>query len=398
MHGKPRRRACGILIHMKNPDLNYRLLMSGLILAFLGFAYWACAFHFFPNMLPAKEDVQQSDAVAQTRDDGGGGASTVSGTTSSRDIVEAIATSTAGAFTVIVMPDTQKYSRDNPAIFCEQTQWIADNARKLNIRFMSQLGDIVDSHDDSIAEWEAASKCLKILDDAKIPYGIIPGNHDTDKQYREDGMTFYDKYFPASRYSSNSWYGGNRKQNQNNYQIVEVAASAGVATSGATTRLLFLNLEIEPSDNTIAWANQVVKANPNTYTIVTTHKYLPDSDSGLRDMKREYSKSGNTGEDIWQKLVKDNCSIRMVWNGHYHQTDGESMLVSRNACGNDVHQIVQDYQEREVGGNGRLRIYEFDPFAKIIRIRTYSPYTKTFETDADSEFQIPFPISSSLSN
>ncbi len=202
-------------------------------------------------------------------------------------------------------------------------------------------------------------------------------------------MTTYDKYFPASRYSANSWYKGNRKENQNNYQIIEIAHSASSATS---TKMLFLNLEIEPSDNTLAWANQVAKANQDAYIIVTTHKYLPDNDDGLRDLRRAYSKSGNTGEEIWQKLVKNNCSIKMVWNGHYHNTDGESMLVSKNACGNDVHQIIQDYQAREVGGNGRLRIYTFNPLMKTIGIRTYSPHTKTFEIDADSEFGIPFAI------
>jgi hypothetical protein len=353
---------------MKNPDHNYRILMSLLIIAFLGFAYWAgCAFHLFPKKQITNTNTPTSNIA--TKDISLPNSSTLS-------------SSSSKTFTVIVLPDTQRYSKENPAIFCEQTKWIVDNQKQLNIQFVSQLGDIVDSHGDSIAEWEAASKCLKILDDAKIPYGIIPGNHDVDIFYREDGVTTYDKYFPASRYSTNTWYKGNRKENQNNYQIIEVMA----------TKLLFLNLEIEPSDNTLAWANDVVKANPNIYTIVTTHKYLPDNDQALRDIAREYSRTGNTGEDIWNKLVKNNCSIKMVWNGHYHATDGESMLVSKNACNRDVHQIIQDYQAREVGGNGRLRIYTFNPAAKTIKAQTYSPHTKSFESDADSEFGIPFAL------
>lgn len=352
---------------MKNPDHNYRILMSLLIIGFIGFAYWACAFHFFPKNKTAP--IEKQTAAANTPN-------------ATDDNPAFIATTSPDTFTVIVLPDTQKYSRDNPAIFCEQTQWIADNKARLNIQFVSQLGDIVDSHKDSIAEWEAASKCMRILDDAKIPYGIIPGNHDVDNLYREDGVTTYDRYFPASRYSANSWYKGNRKENQNNYQIIEIAR----------TRLLFLNLEIEPSDNTLAWANEVVKRYPDIYAIVTTHKYLPDDEGGKRDMDRAYSKTGNTGEDIWNKLVKGNCSIKMVWNGHYHMTDGESMLVSTNSCGNDVHQIIQDYQAREVGGNGRLRIYTFNPLTKTIKAQTYSPHTGSFESDADSEFAIPFDL------
>lgn len=311
------------------------------------------------------------------------------------------ASNPAKTFSIIVLPDTQKYSRDNPKIFCDQTEWIASNKAKLNIQFVSQLGDIVDSHKDSIPEWEAASKCMKILDDSKIPYGIIPGNHDTDGRYREGGMLTYDAYFPASRYDSNYWYKGNRKNNQNNYQIINVQVPDTDAQGKATSRtiqMLFLNLEIEPSDNTLAWANSIVKKYPNIYTVVTTHKYLPDtstdtlSTTATLDNERAWSQSGNTGQGIWDKLVKDNCNIRMVWNGHYHVTDGEFMLDTKNACGSNVRQIIQDYQAREEGGNGRLRIYTFDFTAKKIKAQTYSPHTKTYETDADSQFEMPFAV------
>lgn len=317
-------------------------------------------------------------------------------------------------FSILVMPDTQFYAQSYPEIFCKQTEWIAANKAKLNIQFVSQLGDIVNDHKDRIDEWETASKCMKVLDDSKIPYGIIPGNHDTDGQYREGGMLTYDAYFPASRYDSNYWYKGNRKNNQNNYQIINVQVPDADASAGSiikpvarTIQMLFLNLEIEPSDNTLAWANSIVKKYPNIYTVVTTHKYLPDSISneaaadaygkpgGLTaplDDNRAYSQSGNTGQNIWDKLVKDNCNIRMVWNGHYHMTDGEFMLDSKNACGTNVRQIIQDYQAREVGGNGRLRIYTFDFTAKKIKAQTYSPHTKSYETDADSEFEMGFDI------
>ncbi len=368
---------------MKNPDHNYRILMSLLIVLFIGFAYWAGAFYFF-----SKKPVADTNIL--------GFEQPITETPSSP--VPVIASSSQ-TFSVIVLPDTQKYSRDNPEIFCNQTRWIVDNARKLNIRFVSHLGDIVDSYGNSIAEWEAASKCMKTLDDARIPYSIIPGNHDVDKHYREDGLSFYDRYFPASRYSSNSWYKGNRKQNQNSYQIIEVPTTNS-QNEVVTTKLLFLNLEIEPSDNTIAWANDIVKNNPNTYTILITHKYLPDTPglnsatdpNAKRDTLREYSRTGNTGEDIWNKLVKDNCSIKVTWNGHYHKSDGEYMMISKNKCNDEVHQIIQDYQAREAGGNGLLRIYTFDPVAKTIDVQTYSPYIKSFEKDADSEFEIPFAI------
>lgn len=406
---------------MKNPDRNYKIILIVVIIIFLAFLYWAAncykarASHYdalMPEHTLADDNAREMAAwaaKARANDDSIGMSG--DGTDLSQDANIKIAhdnsdktkpTTTyapygeanpAKTFSIIVMPDTQIYARDFPKTFCEQTEWIAANKAKLNIQFVSQLGDIVNDHKDRLDEWETASKCMKVLDDAKIPYGIIPGNHDTDGQYREDGMSTYDKYFPASRYAANYWYKGYRKNNQNNYEIINVEVpNAGKAK---TIQLLFLNLEIEPSDNTIAWANDVMKKNPDIYTIVTTHKYLPDNAgdlAGRLDAQRLFSQTGNMGQDIWNKLVKNNCSIQMVWNGHFHETDGEFMNTNTNSCGKPVQQIIQNYQAREEGGNGRLRIYTFDPIVKKIKAQTYSPTTKTYEADADSQFELPFAI------
>lgn len=284
-------------------------------------------------------------------------------------------------FTVVVLPDTQEYVRKYHGVFAKQTQWILDNRSNLNIRFVSHMGDIVSSHIQVKAEWQEASDALKLLDGI-VPYSVIPGNHDLDYLYREDGTSMYDRYFPVSRYNTYSWYKGNRKENQNSYQIITVRTAEGPLD------ILFLNLEVEPSNNTLAWADHIAKTNPEAYIILTTHKYLDDT--GKLDSKREYSRDGNTGTDIWNKLVKPNCSIKMVLNGHFHIQDGEAMIAAKNTCGHTVYQIIQDYQEREKGGNGRLRYYTFDPIQKKISAKTYSPSTTTFEEDADSTFEIPF--------
>ncbi len=284
---------------------------------------------------------------------------------------------TSPTFTVVVLPDTQKYSRYLPEIFCEQTEWIVDNRRKENIIFAAHMGDIVDSWRNSTKEWEVASSCMSKLD-GKVPYSIIPGNHDTDAPGgRDTGLTTYNTYFPVSRYDKNSWYKGNYRENANNYQIIE---KLGV-------QFLFLNLEIEPSDNALKWANGVAKKYPRAYIIVSTHKYLLE-ESG-RDKTRYYSVAGNVGEQIWEKLIKDNCNIEMVWSGHSYSKDGEFMQNSENACGQNVPQILQDYQGRENGGNGKLRLYTFNLRNAEIKVHTYSTHTKTSEIDIDSDFTIP---------
>ncbi|MGB5141889.1 MAG: hypothetical protein WBO22_00065, partial [Shewanella indica] len=46
----------------------------------------------------------------------------------------------AESYTLVVMPDTQKYSRYNPERYNAQTQWIADNYQQQNIVFTAHLG------------------------------------------------------------------------------------------------------------------------------------------------------------------------------------------------------------------------------------------------------------------
>ena len=79
-------------------------------------------------------------------------------------------------FTIIILPDTQYYSKDYPEIFNSQTQWIVDNIESLNIVFVIHLGDIVDDW-NSIEEWDNANESLSKLDD-KVPWSVLLGNHD----------------------------------------------------------------------------------------------------------------------------------------------------------------------------------------------------------------------------
>ncbi|MCX6100295.1 MAG: hypothetical protein NTV92_02505, partial [Candidatus Bipolaricaulota bacterium] len=193
----------------------------------------------------------------------------------------------------------------------------------------------------------------------------------------ETGFATYTKNFPPSRFSKYSWYKGNFEDNVNNYEIIDVN---GIS-------MMFLNMGIEPSDRAIEWANNVLKQNPNIYTIFTTHKYLSDN-SDKPENNRSYSNDGNTGKDIWDKLITKNCSIKLTLSGHFHTKTGEHMITSKDTCNEDVYQIMQDYQSDKNGGDGKLRIFTFSPKENKIHISTYSPYTKMFSEN--SNLTIPF--------
>ena len=54
---------------------------------------------------------------------------------------------------------------------------------------------------------------------------------------------------------------------------------------------------------------------------------------------------------------------------------------------------MSDYQTRPNGGNGWLRIMQFSPSSNQISVKTYSPWLDQYETDADSQFAVPYDMS-----
>ena len=54
--------------------------------------------------------------------------------------------------------------------------------------------------------------------------------------------------------------------------------------------------------------------------------------------------------------------------------------------------MLADYQDRASGGEGWLRILRFVPAENKVYVQTYSPWLNRYETDADSEFTLDFPM------
>jgi calcineurin-like phosphoesterase family protein len=276
-----------------------------------------------------------------------------------------IATVSADAqnFSIVVLPDTQFYSERYPQIFANQTQWIVDNKDRLNIKFVIHEGDIVEDADND-TQWKRASKSMSVLD-GKIPYGILPGNHD-------ENVSEYEKYFPAMRYKNYSYWGGSHANNTCNYQLF----------SALGFDFIVVNLRWNPDSDDIMWANGVLKNYSERKTILVTHGYI--NEYGIRSVHG----LGDTSY-IWNELIAPNESIFLVLCGHAHGESRRTDIVDGKA----IHQVLANYQERPNGGSGWLRIMEFRKNETKtsnwdIVVKTYSPYLNKYETDTDSEFKL----------
>ena len=285
-------------------------------------------------------------------------------------------------FTIVMLADTQFYSENFPKFFHEQTSWIRQNVESENIVFVTHVGDVVQNGDSVPDEWKVADQAMSLLDEV-VPWGIALGNHDYDLGNPRGRASAYLKYFGPKRFENYCWYGGSSPNSINSYQFF----------SGGGTKFMVLHMEPDIPDAAIQWAEGIIEQHPGLPTIVSTHIYLDDR-SDSRTEEAFYQKDiGHSGECVWDKFIRKHSQIYMVLCGHWGQAGGEWYQVSKNDAGQEVIEILANYQHRENGGDGWLRLIQFSPKENEIQIRTYSPSLEKYETDEDSEFTLPLNFS-----
>ncbi|MEW6670763.1 MAG: metallophosphoesterase [Thermodesulfobacteriota bacterium] len=278
-------------------------------------------------------------------------------------------------FTVILLPDTQHYSKHYPQIYLKQTRWITDNRDRLNIKFVIHLGDI--TQDNTPAQWRVADAAHQILDGAGIPYSVIPGNHDMpgDGSARKRNLTMFNRYFGPQRFAEKTWYGGHPDSgNENNYSFFDVAGR----------KFMVVGLEFAPTPAAIAWADKIIRQHQDRRVVVVTHCYLAPSPTGAtgaggyqNNCAEKFELDGSGGDAVWKKLTGRHRNIFMVLSGHMHDVEHKTRI---GLAGNSVHEILTDYQNEYPGGdvnrpksgNSWLSILQFFPDKNRIDVRPLS--------------------------
>lgn len=281
-------------------------------------------------------------------------------------------------FSIVLLPDTQYYSESYPAIFRQQTQWIADNRTALNIRMVVGEGDIVNLA-GSTTQWQNADAAIKILDTAAVPYTLALGNHDYENQSPGGrSAVAFNQWFGPARYADYSWYGGNYNgSNENFYTFFSVDSQ----------QYMVLALEFFPRDAVINWASSIIANNSSSKVIITTHNYL-ETDGTRIDRCDGPAYSGNNPQTLWEKVIRKHSNIILVVSGHRHDppTAYRSDLADN---GNVVNQIFTNFQTWPSGGSGYLRILKFRPSLNRIEVTTYSPYLDAYLTTSQFQFSLP---------
>ncbi len=292
-----------------------------------------------------------------------------------------------GSWSIAILPDIQYYTETYNSNFTSQVEWIRDNQTAHNIQHVLQLGDLTDNN--NATEFERAKTGFDILRSAGVPFTLNVGNHDMGPSGNASTRdSLFDTYFDYATYSQGSHFGGVMTANslRNSYYLFTAGGKAWIVIS----------LEWAPTDEMITWADGVMQAHPDRYGILITHAYMnynnqrydQNSDYPQAHNPHNYSTPGpvNDGEELWNKLVKKHKFV-FTFNGHV-LGDGTGYKKSITQKGNACHQVLTNYQMRSAGGEGYLKIVEFDNDGKTVRLKAYSPVTDTYLTDADQSFSV----------
>jgi hypothetical protein len=311
------------------------------------------------------------------------------------------------AFRIVAIPDTQEYARwnnqlltggdfDGRGIFNRHVQWIADQRTASNTAFVTHLGDVWHNYGNQPVEHTIANGAMSRLDGV-LPYSVAIGNHDYDQvgtvngfSGQISGTSTFENYFgpDTARFSGKPWYGGSFR-GVNSYQTF----------SAGGFDLLHLTLEVEPDDNVLNWAQGVIDAHPGRPTFFTIHEWLfPYDEEGSdqaawQEIRYRKAFPANDAETVFNQLMKENPQVFMVLAGHaFRGEHGENSRVDLNDAGLPVYSMLSDYQGRDNGGDGWLRLLDFDTDLNELSVQTYSTELGRFETDADSQFTLPLDL------
>ncbi|PZE22092.1 metallophosphoesterase [Paenibacillus xerothermodurans] len=269
-------------------------------------------------------------------------------------------------FAFLWMSDTQYYAEKYPNIFDRMIEWAVANWKQRKLSYLIHTGDIVNNW-NSKEEWERASGSMRNLDDAGIPYGVVAGNHDV--AYDAGIYDDYWKYFGRDRFIGQPTFSGDLNNNRDHYDLVSV--------NGNDFVIIYLGWLID--QKTFDWADAVLKKHADRNAIIATHEYLKPN-------KAYYGQ----GQQIWDELVVPNSNVFMVLGGH---NPGVAHNVKKIGD-RHVLEMLSDYQNGPEGGQGFMRLLQFDLGTSQLFVNTYSPYLNkhNFFKPEDDELVLPITL------
>lgn len=285
-----------------------------------------------------------------------------------------------GAFTLVVIPDTQHYTglgckgelaSDAPvenAHLVAQVDWILANREKENIVFVTHVGDIVEKNRRE--EWAVAKQQLDRLRGV-VPFSLTVGNHDMES---DGDARLFQEYFPAASFADDSWYLGSYRHERPDQHVSADNVNSAQRFRAGGIDFLHLSLECNAPDDVLAWADATIRQHPDCRVIVTTHMDLgviekPKTTAGhIHDPKgrmrwvKIHGKRGNSGEAMWGKLFRRQPRLDLILCGDQSRVTALRLETPADD-GRVVSSLLSDYMSQPV-----LRLMRFRPDKSTIEV------------------------------
>jgi hypothetical protein len=282
-----------------------------------------------------------------------------------------------GKFSLAVYPDTQmEVMTATDRRLSNRNQYVISQRSVRDIRYVLHVGDVVcwdgasDAYPDNHPQYDHAGREMQSLESAGIPWAVAIGNHDTyavgptggsarpgvvTAQAIRNTKTF-NSTFPVSRFDIAGTYEPGKMDN------------AFRTFTAAGKKWLILNLELWPRADAVAWAQDVVTSHPYHNVIVLTHSYL--TESGVIDAGNG-GYGSNSGQYVFDHLVKPNPNVKLVLSGH---VEGTAVRSDADSAGNKVVSILSDWHSTTTN---HVRFVEIDTVHGTLRTDVHAPFTST---------------------
>ncbi len=288
-----------------------------------------------------------------------------------------------GAFTFVVVPDTQGYTgkgaksspdSDEPVTNLNQTaqiDWILANQKKENIVFVSFVGDIVDRNVPE--QWAVAKKNIDRLRGA-VPFSLTLGNHDMASS---GDAHLFQETFPASSFKDYPWYLGSYTHDREDQNISANNVNSAQEFSAGGINFLHISIECNAPDDVLAWAGKLLESHRDRLAIITTHMDLgiiekPKTKEGfIIDPKgrmrwsKIHGPLGNNPEQLWDKLYRHHSNLNFILSGDQSRVTARRLDKAADD-GHTIHALMSDYMSDTV-----LRLMRFRPDKGEVEVLSY---------------------------
>ena len=226
------------------------------------------------------------------------------------------------------------------------------------------------------------------LIDGKVPFSVVPGNHDYDAMWTDAKFPPAAKFDPrdmsepgraASGRAENfrSVFGADQPLFKGKPWYVDAhdggADSAQVFEAGGY-RFLHIGLQFDAPDASLDVGGRGDAPLPGPADDRLDARLHEQGRRARRqpdDRRAPRGPDAQHAEMVWDKLIRRHDQVFLVLCGHQH---GQAMRVDHNDAGQQVHQVLADYQDRgqtaidagvkaayPVGiGDGWMRLMRFD--------------------------------------